>query len=693
MIKLKQKQIIIAIFATALLLASSGYSAESETKAALAGEDFIFTYTPLITGDAQVTRQDRINAIRDMMGAGMTHVVITFWPTVPMDASIQDYMNYAKNNGYKLALEISAGMCPYDGYSDASNDTVCFNSPELFEVEGDHGNQFLKAPCLCNGCDITNETIKTNWSDYVDKGRCENWNNRWAAIDPSYTGPLWQNTLANTAAVVARAKTLNYQPDIVLFDTEIWENPKGVESLFNNPSENCGCNVIQDGIREAAYYDAWKQRGQELAQAVKNVDGSIKVNFYNELPAGTRWIQEYDGQDVNVIGYMPSGTGDFAGPSLYVLPNLELLEKNINSMGLSGTLPNISPTYMYGYSNFFKYASMYGSRADALHFDTSVSREAGRMLRQAGTKGFAVYPNAYIAETWYGNGGYTYWLAHATALIAGFKEGADYVEQNKIRNPDFEAFKIKAPGFDWSTPAYVELRGSALKEPIQFAPVFWTWVDSNPSYKDRAEDANISLDKESRMYSWRHTRTGDIGKRTIYSRTFSIASSETGNYRFSIWTKASVNSSNGKIEFSLVNTNTLEVKNLGETSFATNWAEFKKEIDIAPGDYNAKIIINDNTGQTVDVFLDNASFEKATACGNGECEAALGETIGNCPQDCKCGNGTCDADETVSCPQDCPQECVDNEKLIGFIGQWKRGEMSMLALMQKIRQRNTGEGC
>ncbi len=58
-----------------------------------------------------------------------------------------------------------------------------------------------------------------------------------------------------------------------------------------------------------------------------------------------------------------------------------------------------------------------------------------------------------------------------------------------------------------------------------------------------------------------------------------------------------------------------------------------------------------------------------------------------------CGNGTCDSGETVSCPQDC-QECVDTPTLMNqYIPQWKRGEISMLTLMQKIRQRNTGEGC
>ncbi|MDP2974499.1 MAG: hypothetical protein Q8N60_05600, partial [Candidatus Diapherotrites archaeon] len=62
-----------------------------------------------------------------------------------------------------------------------------------------------------------------------------------------------------------------------------------------------------------------------------------------------------------------------------------------------------------------------------------------------------------------------------------------------------------------------------------------------------------------------------------------------------------------------------------------------------------------------------------------------------------CGNTKCDAGETfATCPADCApaQECVDTDTLMGqYIPQWKRGAISMLTLMQKIRQRNTGEGC
>jgi hypothetical protein len=58
-----------------------------------------------------------------------------------------------------------------------------------------------------------------------------------------------------------------------------------------------------------------------------------------------------------------------------------------------------------------------------------------------------------------------------------------------------------------------------------------------------------------------------------------------------------------------------------------------------------------------------------------------------------CGNGTCDVNEDyANCPQDC-QECVDTPTLMNqYIPQWKKGEISMLALMQKMRLWNRA-GC
>jgi hypothetical protein len=61
-----------------------------------------------------------------------------------------------------------------------------------------------------------------------------------------------------------------------------------------------------------------------------------------------------------------------------------------------------------------------------------------------------------------------------------------------------------------------------------------------------------------------------------------------------------------------------------------------------------------------------------------------------------CGNNVCDTDigETfATCSADCPQECVDMPKLTGYISQWKRGEISMLTLMQKMKQWKAGTGC
>ncbi|MDP2974306.1 MAG: hypothetical protein Q8N60_04600 [Candidatus Diapherotrites archaeon] len=77
---------------------------------------------------------------------------------------------------------------------------------------------------------------------------------------------------------------------------------------------------------------------------------------------------------------------------------------------------------------------------------------------------------------------------------------------------------------------------------------------------------------------------------------------------------------------------------------------------------------------------------------DNDCDDEIDE--GNvCQTNCN-NNGTCETGETFeNCPQDCPPECIREPQLLGFIGQWKRGEMSMLVLMQKIRQRNTGEGC
>ncbi len=61
-----------------------------------------------------------------------------------------------------------------------------------------------------------------------------------------------------------------------------------------------------------------------------------------------------------------------------------------------------------------------------------------------------------------------------------------------------------------------------------------------------------------------------------------------------------------------------------------------------------------------------------------------------------CGNGRCDTAEeenNQNCPADCPQGCITPTKMGEYIDQWKRGEISMLTLMQKLKQYKTGAGC
>jgi hypothetical protein len=78
-------------------------------------------------------------------------------------------------------------------------------------------------------------------------------------------------------------------------------------------------------------------------------------------------------------------------------------------------------------------------------------------------------------------------------------------------------------------------------------------------------------------------------------------------------------------------------------------------------------IVFDTTSKKLDAikFIEDTS----QACGNNICDTDIGETF-------------------ATCAADCAQVCIDKPMLLGFIGQWKRGEITMLALMQKMRQWN-----
>jgi len=553
-----------------------------------ADDDFIFTFW---------AGRD-VSSITAMMETGMNYAGVNFKPEYIN--TIEQTIFQLRAKGYNITLHISAGH----------------ENGEL--LLGKDDSKFLNATCL-------------------DISVCEYWNNS-LSIDPSYTGVLWQNTLNNTENII---RAVN--PELVIFDTEIFGNPQTIDAYFTRLDTDCNCSVVKNGIGYDNYRKNWSQRLQDLKNVAKQVDNSIEVYFFGDLPENGV-VCEYQYSSDNQFGqlglycynsdYKIEGEGDNASPDFYVLPDLEMLEKNIQKNNLIGAVPWLSFTWNHGHSKYFYSQYAEGDWSGNIYFDPSISREAGRMLRIAGVEGFIIWPDK---DTY--NDLDEYWLNHSREIILGFKEGSDYIEKNKIRNPGFEAFKSKS---DSIIGVYEGLRG------IRFIPVFWNWSDSNVIYNDGGVYANLTKDKQSGMYSWRHTRTGDLGSRTIYSRNFSIEPGEQGDYTFSIWTKANINSGNGKIKFYLVNDLTLAEEAIGETSFQDSWNEFKGNVEVNSGTYKLKIFIEDNAGQKVDIYFDSVSLIKgfmAIECGDGSCNG--NENCSSCPQDC----GNCSLVNATSCQE------------------------------------------
>jgi len=503
--------------------------------------ELIFTFYPV-----PLEEESSLEIIQEVMQTGMTHAGIA---VDTFNKDIEQKIKTLQDSDYKFVL---------------------IKGPEDdFLIKEDSIEQFFNASCL-------------------DKLLCENWNTT-RGINPLYNGTYWKKILESLQNYT---KKLN--PELVFYDIEYWSKADEIEYYFNSkgdPGNDCNCNIIEKGIGYDDYYKAWKRRGLDLKEAVKSVNSESGVYFYNEIPSnGKKILPDYKGKLISYdYGYMRPGVGDAPSPSLYVLPNLEVLEENIKSMDLFGAIPWISFNYMEGYSNY---------NGRNIYFDFKVSEKAGRMLRMAGAKGFVIYPGPFDLKNQLGEAGYEYWLGHARAIIKGFEEAEDYTELNKIKNPNFEAFRTKTSDYDYDFYGKIYLTGGT-----QFAPIFWSWIDSNISYEDNEDYSNLSRDSVSGMYSWEHKRKEDVGFREIYSKDFFVDKED--NYFFSIDIKSNINSDLGRINISLINKESLNEEIISEVNFSSLWQNILKEIIISPGAYKIKIYIEDKTKQNVSIFLDN----------------------------------------------------------------------------------------
>jgi hypothetical protein len=516
-----------------------------------AQQNFIFTFWPIKIEN----KNSDLSIIDDMMSNGMNYATVQIAPSIIGEPFVVDKLNELRAKGYNIALEISAGY-----YED-----------QIVQVVN-HDNQFLTAACL----------VQEN---------CEHWNNPKQALDPSYVGPLWQNTLNY---VINLLPIVN--PQIVLYDVEHWKPTSSVESLFI-PSP-CSCPIISDGITQEVYENEWQQRGNDLNTQVTNYNSSLPVYFYNVLPVnGIRWLAYSDGSYYNnENGTFPNPVGTNPNPSLYVLPNLELLEKNIQDMDLKDALPWISFVYSYGVSN---------DEGGYVYFDKSVSREAGRMLRKAQAIGLIHFPNANKCDEWYEENnhpvdGYAYCLEHEKEIIAGFQEGLTYKETNKIKNGSFEAYKVKTDHDDWD-----------LK---RFIPVFWTFTDSFNGDDDSAVNLNLEQDPAEGTFSWRHTLSQSSQTRKIESATFSINAEETGNFRLNFSAKTNRFSKGSFIKASLIQTNnranqSISKIDLGVFSTTTTWNQIIQSVELSEGTWKLILVLHNNSSDSITFYLDNISLK------------------------------------------------------------------------------------
>ncbi len=539
----------------------------------------------------------------EMMETGLTHASVMFRPEQDAEAELLPYL---REKNYKIALETSAGAYGWGG------------------------------PIEMQSAPWDEETDRLGFNG--SESNCEDTLWMHGNYNPAYEGIRWKNTLNNTRNVTLRAK-----PDAILLVNEIYSSVDGIQHVLSNCS---GEEVFEERYgSEEKYDDLRSQRGKDLVYEVKKTseNSTILLSTSGYERGSYRWINKPDGS-MRIIykRHFPDSVGsDFKNPYIYSMPDLRIFEKNAENNYLENSIPWISFNFKERYSKLIDNEFYKSSSKDwSVWFDPSVSREMGRILRKGGAQGFIVFINGinlYESGQFgnFGEEGMEYWKNHTEEAIKGFNEGMHYEEKNKIKNPDFEAFRT-----------IVNNTGEDIHYK-EFDPIWWDWEDTNYQRDIAGSNvySNLVEDKVSGMYGWEHKRFGEIGKRTIYSKNMNI---DAGKYLFSIYSKSDVYQ--GEIKYYIKG----ESESLiGKQMFNENWDNFENEFGLDTGEYKLKIVIDDLSGKNSNFYFDNVTLVKIgrltkpekSGEGEGEGEGIISNTI-NCTE-----NWSCSSWEPEICPE------------------------------------------
>ncbi len=249
------------------------------------------------------------------------------------------------------------------------------------------------------------------------------------AIDPAYTGMIWQNELqALTGFLTA---TQANEKDIVLFDSEVWiGGPASAEYAYPNVVRNATSARYPGNdwqTKYQAYFNHWKARGLELKNTVKSYNPNLLASFFHEeIPIFGDHPNTYDSWN-NFYTAMPSGSGDIPTPAWYWLPALTACAPwhyQDPYYGLAGSCrPLVNELNAGNYSNSWAWISFSYSQVQNayLNWDPKITQKAGFLMKQAGIRGVFEYPGPINPDA---PVDFNY-FAHAQALVNGFVKGID----------------------------------------------------------------------------------------------------------------------------------------------------------------------------------------------------------------------------------------------------------------------------